>query len=119
MAEPEIVLRMIVLNTRFLHGMQPLLGEAHHYDAPEDPQALVEGCFEDPSSRPIVTAHYLKTTTALLRAHTYLPEAEKKVAWDGLMHLYAHPPRSFNSARLLNDAWVNVMEGKVPKNLMR
>ena len=118
-AEPEACLRMVMLGARFIHGMQPLLGEANHYEAPLDVQSLVETCFDDPSSRPIVTAHYIKTTTALLRAHTYLPEAEKSVALDGLMHLHTHPPRSFNSARILNDAWVNVVEGKVPKNWMR
>ena len=100
--------------------MQPLLrAEPARYEPPDDLKAFVDGCFDDPSPRPIITAHLLKTTTAALHAAEVLPEAERGVAIDGLLHLHRNPPRQFNSPRILHDAWVNVVEGKVPRSLMK
>jgi nitrite reductase/ring-hydroxylating ferredoxin subunit len=115
--------RQLLLVTRFVHGMVPLLrAEAERPriegSVAEHGAGLIEACLHDPSSRPIIVVHLLKTTAAAIEVAPLL-SADPSRPLAAAQRLWNQPPRTFNSDRLLHDAWVNVVDGKIPRTRMR
>lgn len=77
---------------------------------------LMDASVRDEGIRPIVAVHILKTLMAALDAHSILEVDE---SWPVLaaLRMWATGHREFNSERLIHEAIVNVVDGKIPRTL--